>query len=216
MLKRLVDVNDRLLSLAQAGSLLKRLVELNDRLLAWAQAGSLWLARLGGLLLIATVVMITLNIATRSLLDHSLLAATEFSGYVLAICASWAFAYALLCKAHVRIDVAYLQFPQVLRAMMDIIALIAWLLFSIVVTRAAWGVAAESFSRGSLSNTPMKTPLWIPQTLWVLGLVWFGIVVVLLLARVLLAVLSRNPETIQFLVGSSTLDEQIRNEGGDP
>lgn len=195
--------------------MLERLANINDRLLDLAQAVSLWMARLGGILLVFTVIMITLDILSRSFLGHSLLPSTELSGYVLAICTSWAFAYALLCRAHIRIDVAYLRLPQALRAMLDILTLVAWLLFSITVVRAAWGVAAESFSRGSLSNTPLQTPLWIPQTLWVLGLAWLGIVIVLLLVRILLAMLARDFGVTQPLVGSPSLDEQLQNEGVD-
>lgn len=196
--------------------MLQRLIDINDCLLGLARTGSLWIARLGGALLIFTVAMITIDIISRSFAGRSILPSTEYSGYVLAICSSWAFSYALLCKAHIRIDVAYLSLPAMIRSMLDILALVAWLLFSVVVVKAAWGVTAESLGRGSLSNTPMQTPLWIPEALWVLGLLWFAIVIVLLLARVALAAAARDPETIQTLVGSATLDEQLNNEGADP
>lgn len=195
--------------------MLNRLIIIMDRLLAVARTGSLWLARLGGLLLIATVIMVVVEIAMRGLLGFSLGASTELSGYVLAISASWAFAHALFLKAHIRIDVVYLQLPQALRAAMDVLALVTFVLFSAVVARAAWGVAAESLSRGSLANTPLHTPLWIPQALWLLGLVWFCLAVVLLLVRVGLALLARDTQTVQSLAGSPTLDEQIRSEGGE-
>src|SRR5699024_700193 len=124
--------------------MLKHLAGANTRLLGWAQKGSLWLARVGGILLFATVAMITINIVTRSLFGFSLLPSTEYSGYVLALCSSWAFAHALLDKAHIRIDVAYLQLPRAMRAALDILALLAFLLFAIVVGRAAWSVDRKS------------------------------------------------------------------------
>lgn len=195
--------------------MLTRLITITDRLLAVTRTGSLWLARLGGLLLVATVIMIVTEIALRNLLGTSLGASTELSGYVLAISASWAFAHSLLLKAHIRIDVVYLQLPQALRAAMDVVALVAFAAFSIVFARAAWSVAAESFSRGSLANTPLETPLWIPQSLWFLGLIWFALAAILLLLRVLLALLDHDIDTIQYLAGSPTLDEQIRAEGGE-
>lgn len=195
--------------------MLKQLITIVDLLLQVARHGSLWFARLGGFLLIATVFLIVIDIITRGLLGFSFGVSTEYSGYVLAISSSLAFAHALFMKAHIRIDVVYLTLNKALRTMMDVLALLAFVAFSFVVARAAWDFALHSLSRNSLSNTPLETPLWIPQVFWSIGLTWFCIAVVLLLARVLLALLSRDMDTVQALAGSATLDDQVRNEGAE-
>lgn len=179
-----------------------------DRLLEHMNTGSHWLARLGGLLVLGTVFMVLVEILSRRFLGRSMVAATELSGYVLAISASWSFAYALFRKAHIRIDVLYMQLPLSIRAALDVVALAMLALFCVLIVGAAADVAMSSFAAGSRANTPLGTPLWIPQGLWAAGLIWFSAAVVVVLLRVLVALLARDPQAAQRVGGSATLDEQ--------
>jgi len=173
---------------------------------------SRWLAYLGGVMLLVTVALVILEIVLRRVFAVSLALGFEMSGYALAISSSWAFAYALFCRAHIRIDAAYVRLGQRMRIGLDILALTMFVAFAMVVCEAAGGVLFESVSRHSLSNTPLQTPLWIPQGLWLAGLVWFAFATALLLVRVLFAAASGDAETVQRLAGSQTLDEQIQEE----
>ncbi|SHF53612.1 TRAP-type mannitol/chloroaromatic compound transport system, small permease component [Modicisalibacter ilicicola DSM 19980] len=192
--------------------MLTRLTDWLDRLIAVMDTGSLWLARFGGLLILLTVGMVTLEVISRGIWGRSLGASTELSGYVLAISASWSFAHALFRKAHIRIDLVYLRLPLTARAILDLVALASLGLFCVFVAGAVLGVASHSYAQGSLANTPLQTPLWIPQWLWAGGMLWFSAAVTVLLLRVLLALLARQPEQVQRLAGSPTLDDQIESE----
>src|SRR5699024_11679460 len=152
------------------------LVKTIDRWLSWAELWSLRLALFGCVLLLGAIGLITLNVFARSIFGHSLLPAAEISGYILAASTSVALAYAQLAKSHIRIDAAYHFLPRRFQRTLDIVALMAFLVFAVLITEAAWGVAAESIQRGSLSNTPLQVPLWIPQCLWVVGMLWFNVV----------------------------------------
>jgi TRAP-type mannitol/chloroaromatic compound transport system permease small subunit len=187
-----------------------------DRVIVAADYCSLWLARLGGLLILITVLMITLEVISRALLNQPLGASTELSGYVLAISSSWSFAYALLRKAHIRIDVLYLRLSGTARAVLDLLALALLGVFCVFVVGAVIGVAADSYSQSSLANTPLRTPLWIPQWLWAFGLIWFSLATALLLFRVLMALCMRDPASAQQVAGSPTVDEQIKTETEEP
>lgn len=189
--------------------MLTRLTGWLDRLVSAMDTGSLWLARLGGALILLTVGMVTLEVISRSVWGQSLGASTELSGYVLAISASWSFAYALFRKAHIRIDLLYLRLPRWPRAVLDLVALASLGLFCLFVVGAVMGVASHSYAQGSLANTPLQTPLWIPQWLWAGGMLWFSVAIAVLLLRVILALLMRQPEQVQRLAGSPTLDDQI-------
>lgn len=191
--------------LQQANSIL-------DRLLDRAQIGSLWLARAGGALILLTVVIVTIEVITRQLMGRSAVHATEITGYIMAVSTSWCFAYTLLCKAHIRIDALYLTFPTRVRAALDLLALLAMTLFCVLVVDAVFSVAYDSFANSATANTPLGTPLWIPQTLWLGGLVWFSFVVCLLALRVIFAMFQGDIDGIQALAGSPTLDEQIEHE----
>ncbi|XOT97938.1 TRAP transporter small permease, partial [Alcaligenes pakistanensis] len=47
-----------------------------------------------------------------------------------------------------------------------------------------------SWTNQSTANTAMGTPLWIPQFLWVAGLVWLCVVLALMLLRSSLALIT--------------------------
>ena len=183
-----------------------------DRILQGVQSGSLWLARAGGVLILLTVALVTMEILSRQLIGRSNLHATEITGYVMAISTSWAFAYTLMRKAHIRIDALYVKLPVSARGVLDLIALLSLALFCVLVVGAAFDVAELSYTGGARANTPLGTPVWIPQALWLLGLVWFSVAVVLMSLRVLLGLLSGQMNDVQRLAGSPTLDEQIREE----
>ncbi|MFO7647861.1 TRAP transporter small permease subunit [Halomonas sp. 3H] len=183
-----------------------------DRVLNGVQVGSLWMARAGGVLILMTVVLVTVEVFSRQLMGRSAVHATELTGYVMAISTSWAFAYTLLRKAHIRIDALYLNFPMRIRGGLDLLALLAMALFCVLVVGAAFEVAKDSFTGGARANTPLGTPVWIPQFLWVMGLAWFSLAVGLMTLRVLLGLLAGDVEGVQRLAGSPTLDEQISDE----
>lgn len=183
-----------------------------DKLLNVAQTGSLWLARAGGVLILLTVIMVTVEVLSRRLIGRSAIHATELSGYVMAISASWSFSFTLMRKAHIRIDALYLNFPVKVRGLLDLVALLAMALFCILVVGSAFGITSDSYIGGATANTPLGTPIWIPQALWLLGLVWFSIAVSLITLRVFFGLLGKDTEGVQRIAGSPTLDEQISEE----
>lgn len=183
-----------------------------DRVLAGVKVGSLWFARAGGVMILLTVALVTVEVASRVFMGRSAVHATELTGYIMAISASWSFAYTLMCKAHIRIDALYLTFPMKVRGVLDLVALLALAMFSILVVDAVFGVLSHSYSGGSTANTPLGTPLWMPQALWFVGLVWFGFAVCMVSLRAFFGLLSGDTEGVQKLAGSPTLDEQIEEE----
>ncbi|AZT85639.1 TRAP transporter small permease [Marinobacter sp. NP-4(2019)] len=190
----------------------QRVNSLLDRVLAGVQVGSLWFARAGGVLILLTVALVTTEVLTRQFTGRSAVHATELTGYIMAISASWSFAYTLMCKAHIRIDALYLNFPMKVRGVLDLVALLAMAMFAILVVDAVFSVISASYSGGSTANTPLGTPLWMPQALWFLGLVWFGFAVCMVSLRALFGLLAGDVEGVQKLAGSPTLDEQIEDE----
>ena len=151
-----------------------------------------WVA--GGLLLVA-VAMVVAEIVLR-LMGSGLASAHELSGYILAVVSAWGFAYALVERAHVRIDVVYLNCRTPLRAAMDALALVTVAAVAAVIVWQAIGVVDTSIARGSRANTPLQTPLWIPQAIWFAGLVWFLITALVLTLRVAVALVARRPDLV--------------------
>lgn len=180
--------------------------------MAWFDRVSLLGVWGGGILLFASIGLIAVEIVLRKGFNTSLQGTNELSTYAFAISVSWAFAYALFRKAHIRIDVLYVRLPPAYHLALDGLALFALSIFTILVSWQAYNVLATSISQGSISNTPLGTPLWIPQLLWFVGLLWFTVCVVLLLMRTVVAALEGDTTLSARLVGSPTLDEEIELE----
>jgi TRAP-type C4-dicarboxylate transport system permease small subunit len=142
----------------------------------------------------------------------SLGGADELSGYAFAIGSAWAFAFALLRRANVRVDALYQHLPPKLCALLDILALVALGAFALFLARYAWEVMATSWSLASRSNSALKVPLWIPQALWVSGLGLFLATLALLLARALKALAGGDWTWIRATLGARSVVDEAEEE----
>ena len=65
-----------------------------------------------------------------------------------------------------------------------------------------------SWSMQSAANTPLGTPLWIPQTLWFGGLAWFVVVLALMLLRASTALVTGDMASLKALAGVKSSVEE--------
>lgn len=128
-----------------------------------------------GVALLATVAFILTDVLLRRLGWGSLGGSDEISSYVMAAVASWGLACALLDRAHVRIDVVRQMLAPTGRALMDVFAMIVTNGVILLIAVKCWPVLAKTLQSGARANTPLETPLWIPQGIWFAGWVWFAI-----------------------------------------
>src|SRR5690606_25418424 len=128
---------------------------------------AIWIA--GGLTL-ASALYISADVLMRFFTSRPLGGADELSGYAFAISISWALSFATLQRANIRIDALYQYLPPRIAALADWLALVVLSVFIVYWTRYAATVAGLSWDNQSTANTTFATPLWIPQTLWVAGL----------------------------------------------
>jgi TRAP-type mannitol/chloroaromatic compound transport system permease small subunit len=166
----------------------------------------------GGLLIIAAALLVGVEVVIRKAFNLTVGGADELSGYALAISTSWALAFALLERAHIRIDSLYAHLPVRLAAVLDLLGLA---LFSAFIGLVAWygfGVFQTSFGLSAHSLSPLGTPLVVPQLLWVAGFVVFLLVAALLLLRALAAFVAGDLQTVQRLIGSRSVSEELEAE----
>jgi TRAP-type mannitol/chloroaromatic compound transport system permease small subunit len=180
-----------------------------DRLLSLARQLSRIGAWCGGALVAASALMISIDVLMRKLLATTLGGASEISGYVLAVSATWAFALALLDRAHVRIDSLYVLLPARACALLDIVSLLAFMVFAGILTMQGWAMFEQTFELGSRSLTPLETPLWIPQFLWLTGFAFFFAVMLLLLVRAATAFVTGRIGDVTRLLGSRTALQEL-------
>ena len=168
----------------------------------------------GGILLFLTSGMIAVEVVLRKLFSISMGGSDELSSYVLAISCSWAFGFALLRKAHIRIDILYTRLPEKVRSVLDVLSLLTFLVYLTPLVYFAYWVVETSVIRHSKANTPLQTPLWIPQGLWLAGLTVFLFTIVVLLVGTIIRLAKRDVTGAQQLSGPHTLEEEIEEESG--
>jgi TRAP-type C4-dicarboxylate transport system permease small subunit len=140
-------------------------------------------SRLFGAALVGLSVFVSIETIARKAFNFSFQGADELGGYVLAVGSSLAFFVALVDRAHIRIDVLHVRFPQKLQATMDwlsIVSIAGLGLFMIYVGRI---VIVDTLSYGSTAATPWATPLIYPQSAWYAALCLFALMALYLAGR---------------------------------
>ncbi len=167
---------------------------------------------IGGGLLIFAAVMTTLEVLLRKFANFSFGGADEIAGYIFAISTSFAFAFATIHRAHVRIDALYLRLPRAVRLFLDIMGFLLLGGFLLLMAERAFDVWWNSFENSSVSITPLVTPLALPQGFWFAGMVFFFFVFIVMLLRIISAAFSRDWDRIAELVGPRGIEEEVEEE----
>lgn len=187
-------------------------MSLLDRWLGFADRLSQYAIWTGGTLVLASAILVSVDVLLRKILLVSLGGADELSGYAFAIGTTWALGFTLLRRANVRVDALYIHLPPVVCAILDILALVAFGGFLALLTWQGWDVLDTSLAFQARATTPLATPLWIPQSLWLIGLGLFLFTIVPLLLRSLFALLSGDIATVRKLAGARTIEEDAADE----
>jgi TRAP-type mannitol/chloroaromatic compound transport system permease small subunit len=168
----------------------------------------------GGALLIAAAFLVGVEVVIRKAFNLTIGGADELSGYALAISTSWAIAFTLLERAHIRIDSLYAHLPVRLCAVLDIAGLALLTALFVLIAWHGYGVFLTSYRLGAHSLSPLGTPLVIPQLIWVLGFAMFLVIAILLLVRALMLLIAGDAQAVMRLIGSRTTGEEIEAELG--
>lgn len=166
------------------------------------------LALLCGYACLGLCFLIGYEILARQLWGHSLQGVDEIGGYVLAVTGAIGFAYALLHQAHTRVDLVFNFSGSPARAVLNTLAILGLAGFSGFMAIRGYGTLAESIEFNSHASTPLQTPLWVPQTLWVLGLAMFAVVAIAMgLHSVVL--LFKNHAQLNKAYGPPSLQDEV-------
>jgi TRAP-type C4-dicarboxylate transport system permease small subunit len=155
--------------------------------------------------------LIGVDVVTRKFFSFSLQGTDELGGYVVAVTAAFGFSLALIHRSHTRIDVFLVHVPRLGLAFLNVLAMACTAGFAGFMAWRTWATLTESLEFGSLASTPWQTPLWIPQSIWVAGLVMFaGIATAFAVHALILLVVDR--EKLNGRYGPPSLKEEISAE----
>ena len=137
---------------------------------AWARAVDhvfMWPGYLAGALYILLAFFVTYDVLARKWGGAIGLPTTrvtdEISGYILAVAATWGFAFALRTGGHVRVDVMFPYMARRLRIAADVVAQLLMAVFATTIAWKIWSLVADSLENDMRSSTYLVTPLYIPQ-----------------------------------------------------
>ena len=170
---------------------------------------------LGGFALILIALLVTLEVVLREVFLIGLSAATEVSAYVLAVSTAWAYAFALLERNHVRVDAVIRLLPPGPLIVMDLVALLALTWFAGVLLWYGGGVVGWSLETGAHAMTPLGTPLWLPQGLWVFGIAFFFATCLIVLIRTVALLLAGRRRAASDLIGTFSRQDEGAAEAED-
>ncbi|MEX2643875.1 MAG: TRAP transporter small permease [Acetobacterales bacterium] len=169
-------------------------------------------AYIGGAFLVVSALIVTFDVVTRKLFLFSIAGADELSGYALAASMSWGYAYALFCRAHIRVDALYVRLPIRIASVLDVLSL---LLFAGVIGLAnwhAWFVLSESIRMDAVSGTPLTTPMWIPQSVWLAGMLFFLLCILLVMLRSIALLVAGDLDNLRRIAGAPSVQDEIESE----
>ena len=161
-----------------------------------------------GWLFIGCARFITFDVLARKFFGFSTQSSIELSGYMLAIGIAWGLAGALEGRAHVRIDVLIQRIPAGARRYLHWVALAMLAVFAGFLVYGAWQTFAESWEFKATDNSLLKTPLIIPQGLWLIGLAVFGFMAVLRVLEVALLLRGGSIAEIEHITGPKSYIEE--------
>jgi TRAP-type C4-dicarboxylate transport system permease small subunit len=171
-----------------------------------------WGLWFGGALVLLAAVLIGVDVLMRKFLTRSIGGADELAGYALAIGTTWGLGAALLDRAHIRIDSLYVLFPQKLRLVLDLVALVLFAGFFALTLWHGFGVVAQSWTSESRSQSALETPTVIPQLLWIAGLVAFVAVALFLLVQALRLGAAGDMNGMARLISTRSAEEEVEEE----
>lgn len=173
------------------------------------------MARLGaiaaGWSLMIISIATCIEVIGRKFFNFSFKGIDEIGGYILAATSAIGFTYALLTRAHMRITLLFPYIPNVARAVLNVLALVT--LAGLAIFCAVRGYAEVDASLTSMraANTPLQTPMWIPQFIWWAGLLLFAVATTLQAIHAF-GLLWHDRGTLNRLYGPQSLEEEIATE----
>ena len=162
--------------------------------------------------LIALSIATCVEMAGRKLFGFSLQGVDEVGGYTYAIVGAIGFSYALLTRGHTRVDYFVGRLPPRVRAGVNVASTVTLAMLAAFAAWRAGFVVADSVALKATSQSPLATPLWIPQGAWLAAFVVFAFATLVAAIDAVQLARRRQWSELNRRHGPQTLEEEIESE----
>ena len=162
--------------------------------------------------------LIALSLATcaemlgRKVFSFSLQGIDEIGSYTYGIVGAFGFAYTLITRSHIRVDFLLSRFTPKVRSLLNLAAMLSLAAFAVLCVWRGAHVVLESIDLGSTAATPLATPMWIPQSIWLAGYAMFALVAGWAAIDAARLFASGRTQELNDRFGPQTLEEEIEAE----
>jgi len=133
-----------------------------------------WAAILCGWAILVYSFAVACEILGRKLFGFSFQGIDDIGGYVLAITAAIGASFTMAMRGHTRVDVFLVRMPAGWQRALNVAAMVSMAVFACYAAWRGYAVLGESIEFQSVATNPLQTPLWQPQSLWLIGLTLFA------------------------------------------
>ncbi len=151
-------------------------------------------------ILFLSAMLVSVDVIVRKVFGIAMVGSDELGGYALALATAWALSYAFFEGSHIRVNVIHMNLPLPAKAWLDVLTVLVTAAMIGLLAWQVWVVAFDSLVFDAASNTPLRLPLWIPQFLYLGGIVLFLLSAVVVLLESLGLALKRDYEKVIHLV----------------
>lgn len=171
-----------------------------------------WTVIACGWWLIALSVMTCVEMLGRKVFGFSLQGVDEIGSYTYGIVGAFGFAYTLITRSHTRVDFLLSRFAPKSRSLLNLLAMLSLAAFAALCVWRGWHVLLDSIDLGSTAATPLATPMWIPQSIWLTGYVMFALVALWAAIDAARLFVGGRTQELNQRFGPQTLEEEIEAE----
>ena len=148
----------------------------------------------------------------RKVLGFSLQGVDEIGAYTYAVVGAFGFGQALITRSHTRVDFLLSRFSPKSQALLNMMAMVSLAVVSLLCLWRAAHVMFDSIDMHSTAATPLGTPMWVPQAVWLFGYVLFAVVAGWGALFAVRLAFKRDVKQLNSAFGPQTLEEEIEAE----
>lgn len=162
----------------------------------------------GGVLLLGVSLLVIVEITLRKFFGTSIQGVDEISSYAMALSFAWAMPFAILDRAHIRIDVIHIILPERMRAWFDLGSAVVFFLYMAILSYFCIDLALTSYRDGTRSDGLLAVPIAVPQWIWATGLAVSTLVILYLIFKAGRALMAADFASVVRLIGTETFAKE--------